>query len=68
MKKCGRLTALLLAGLLTLSGALAGCSETTAEEEPVSAGQTPTAETPETEAAEEETEGFSDGLEDRDFG
>ena len=62
-----RTIALLLA-LLTLTPALAGCSETTAEEEPVSAGQTPTAETPETEAEEEETEGFSDSLEDKDFG
>ncbi len=62
-----RTVALLLA-LLTLSPTLAGCSGTTAEEEPVSAGQTPTAEEVETEAPEEETEGFSDGLEDRDFG
>ena len=55
MKKCGRLTALLLAGLLTLSGALAGCSEKAAEEaETGGADQETTAPV---QAAEENTSG-----------
>ena len=59
-----RTVALLLAALMT-AGTLIGCSESAQNSEPA---EDPSSVTPETEAAEEETEGFTDGLEDRDFG
>ena len=63
-----RTMAMLLAAVL-LGASLAGCSETTDSEKTPSAPEE-NAAAPAAEAAdpEPETEAFSDGLEDRDFG
>lgn len=61
-----RLAAILLAALM-LAAAFTGCAEKTPENEPPADSQSDSSVTPEVEAVEEETEGFSDGLEDRDF-
>ena len=57
-----------LLAVLLLAAALAGCSENAADAGSQTDSPAPSSVTPETDAEEAETEGFSDGLEDRDFG
>ena len=55
-----------LLAVLMLAASFAGCSETTQQETPAANEQTRSAAEPEA-IPEEETEAFSDGLEERDF-